>query len=31
MPQAGDLQGAVGPVPVGSGGIKIEIGEVVAK
>ena len=30
-PQPGDLQGAVGPVAVGTDGIKIEIGDVVAK
>jgi hypothetical protein len=27
MPQPGDLQGAVGPVPVGATGLVIEIAE----
>lgn len=31
LPQPGDLQGTVGPVDVGAAGLKIEIGEVVAK
>ena len=31
MPQPGDLQGTVGPVDLGASGLKVEIGEVIAK